>query len=126
MEINLSGKVKNIVAGLDPKCDINRTKRTPEVLSATGYLKPCCYYSTSEAFEELVEYYKPQGINAESDLNINKHSIPEIKQTATWKAIEEGIYTGNIPKVCFRKCSSDESLPTTIEAKNWEVFDAKG
>lgn len=126
MEINLSGKINNYAPGLLPRCGPHLTNKTPEVLSATGYLKPCCYYSTSEEFEELVEYFKDQGIDAISDLDVSKHTIPDIKKTKTWKAIEEGIYTGNIPRVCFSKCSSNENLHTSIEAKNWEVYDGKG
>ena len=125
MEINLSGKIDNYAPGLAPRCGPHLTNRMPEVISATGYLKPCCYYSTSEEFEELVEYFKDQGIDAVSDLDVSKHTIPDIKKTKTWKAIEEGIYTGNIPRVCFIKCSSNEELPTSVKAKNWKVYDGK-
>ena len=126
MEINLSGNNKNFAPGLLPRCSEHSERRIPEVLSATGYLKPCCYYSTSEEFQELVEYFKDRGIDAIGDLNVNKNTIPEIKKSATWKAVQEGIYTGNLPKMCFRKCSHDETLPATIEAKNWEAYDGKG
>jgi len=125
MEINLSGKIDDYAIGLLPRCSPHLRRKAAEVLSATGYLKPCCYYSTSEEFQDLIEFFNERGIDAKADLDISKSTIPEIKQSATWRAIEEGLYTGNLPKICFMKCSSDESLPSSVAAQNWEIYNGK-
>lgn len=114
----MSGKFAD---GLDPRCCRPPFKgKIAETLNATGILKPCCYYSTTREWEELVAWANKHQCDASKDLYVMDSTIDEVKSSPTWSKLREGMHTGDLPNTCFEKCSSNQEVLGTKEANNWK------
>jgi hypothetical protein len=104
---------------IDPRCKKKRGEgKTPVVLSATGYLKPCTYYSAAHHFIALQEWALEKGLDIE-DLNIHKNNIEEIYNSNLWKSLLEGFNTYDLPEICHKRCSKVSTKNTSEVAVGW-------
>jgi hypothetical protein len=90
----------------------------PMFLSADNHLKPCCLVNPTEEWQEFVAWAKQNGLDAEYDLDITKHSIDDITQSPTWLAVIDGFKTGNVPPECHRSCGPNSYVSDTNTAKH--------
>jgi len=92
---------------LEPKCHRNINPKA-EVLNATGILKPCENYSSRNSWIEFVNWAKENGCDAHLDLDTKTKTIDEVKKSKTWQLLQNGFKNGNLPKNCFKMCSSND------------------
>ncbi len=80
---------------LDPECYSNRAIFF--IRSDATYL-PCCYSSTNKEFESFL------GTELYQQLNLNKYSVDEIKNSAAWSKLRAMIESENPINFCKRFC----------------------
>ena len=111
----------DIAKGLDPRCCRPPYQgKIPETLNATLLLKPCCYFSNTRELRILTKWAEENGCDALNDLDTKTKTRDEVKETPTWKLLQQGFITGNVPSVCYEKCSDDQEARGTKEANNWK------
>jgi len=89
---------------LDPQCrKENMQEKNNIQLSATGYLKPCCFYGTSINWKQLMTWADNRGLDIEN-LNITKHSVEKIYNSPLWANMLLGQVTGDLPTPCWDLC----------------------